>query len=156
MTEIEHPDHSRPDGRIYRILVLDTPEHVDDLTTICTALGHEVVPVLTISEGMKFMDTKDHVDVIVSAAHLDNESVFDFLRQVKSSPLHRDVPFMLICSEPSEVGLFVSEVVAKAAHVLGAAKYLVMDTFNGRQLMREINALLPETTPKKDRSDVRQ
>jgi hypothetical protein len=34
MTEIEHPDHSRPNGKIYRILVLDTPDHVDELTGV--------------------------------------------------------------------------------------------------------------------------
>lgn len=150
MTEIEHPKQSRPDGKIFRILVLDAPGRVEELTLICTELGHEVVPVLTIREGVDFMDRQDHVDVIVSAAHLADESVFDFLRLIKSSPLHKEVPFMLICAEPGELGKFVNTVVEKAATVLGAAKYVVMEPYDARRLMREIHALLPDTIPLKD------
>lgn len=156
MTEVEEPYKTRPDGKVYRILALDEPDRIAELTFACKALGHEVVPVLTIKEGMEFMDRQDHVDVIVSAVHLEHESVFDFLRLVKSSQDHKDVPFMLVCAEPTQLATFVNDVVAKSAKVLGAAKYLVMDTYNVHQLMKEINALLPDTTPKKDRSDERQ
>src|ERR1700730_9182188 len=145
MAEVEQPYKHLPDRQTYRVLAIDTPEQVAELTFACKALGHEVVPVLTIKEGMDFMNKQDHVDVIVSAAHLENESVFDFLKLIKSSPKHKDVPFMVICAEPGELGLFVNDVVEKAANILGAAKYLVMDTFNVHQLMKEITALLPET-----------
>ncbi len=93
---------------------------------------------------MAFLETKDHVDIIVAAAHLENESVFEFLKRVKAADSHlRDVPFVMLCAEPGTLGLLTSPAVEVAAGIMGADQYLLMTEFDAERLMQEIEPLLP-------------
>ncbi len=66
MTDIQR-GKPRPENDCYRILVLDDDrEQMEKIKAACLLVGQEVVPVSTISEGMHFLTTKDHVDVVVS------------------------------------------------------------------------------------------
>ena len=151
MSEEIHPrDQIRSDSMVYRILALDTVEHIETLKVAAQRAGHEVVAVTRISEAMHFLDTKDHVDVVVSAVHLEEESVFDFLRKMKQSPLHKDVPFMMLCSDPGEFALAVNRSVQTAAAVMGVDKYLTMPKYDVNRLMKEIAAMIPERPPSKE------
>jgi hypothetical protein len=43
-----------------------------------------------------FLDGKDHADVIVCAAHLEEESMFEFLRGVRDSEAHQSAKFLIL------------------------------------------------------------
>ena len=105
---------------------------------------------MTIAEGMHFLNTEDHIDVVISRVHIENESVFDFLKEIKSRDQHKDVRFMMICSDPSEFAKAVDETVRTAAEIMGVDKYLTMKTYDVEKLMKEIEAIIPRTLPKKE------
>ena len=142
----------RPEGDNYRILVLDeSVERMNAITLACQLIGQEVVPVTTIKAGMKFLLTKDHVDVVVSEVYLQNESVFDLLKELKSLPHHSSVPVILLAVNPGAIARFLSDSVAEVALALGAYKFLVMPDYDVERLMKEIAAVLPsDKPPKKD------
>jgi CheY-like chemotaxis protein len=154
MTEIER-GKPRPENDCYRILVLDDDlNQMEKIKAACLLVGQEVIAVSTISEGMHFLTTKDHVDVVVAEAFLENESVFEFLKTLKSMPDHQDVPVMVLAVDPGQIGQFCSELMKETSKVFGAHKFLVMAEFDLEHLMREIAALLPEDkTPKKEDSN---
>jgi PleD family two-component response regulator len=144
MIQIEQPTRKLPPNDTYRILTLENLDNIENLKEACKRAGHQVVPVLTIAQAMAFLETKDHVDVIVAAAHLENESVFEFLKRVKEADSHlKDVPFLMLCSEPGTLGLLTSPAVGVAASVMGADQYLLMAEFDAERLMQEIEPLLP-------------
>jgi CheY-like chemotaxis protein len=83
--------------------------------------------------------------------YLQNESVFDLLKKLKSLPQHRTVPVILLAVNPGSIASFLSDSVAEVALVLGASKFLVMPDYDVERLMKEIAAVLPlEKAPKKD------
>lgn len=144
MTHIEQPTVELPPEQTYRILTLENPENIEKLKQACKSAGHQVVPCFTIAEAMKFLESKDHVDVIVAAAHLENESVFSFLQKVKSSDciLHK-AHFFMLCADPGMLALVTSPSVEIAANLMGADKYLLMPEFDAEKLMAEIEELFP-------------
>ena len=144
MTEIEQPTVKLPPEKTYRILALENPDNIEKLKQACQRAGHQVVPCLTITEAMGFLETKDHVDVIVAAAHLENESVFHFLQRVKSSDsiLHK-AHFFMLCADPGVLALVTSPSVELAANLMGADKYLLMPEFDAEKLMAELEELFP-------------
>ncbi len=84
-------------------------------------------------------------------AFLENESIFEFLRTLKSMPDHQDVPVMILAVDPGQVGQFCSQMMKQTSKVLGAHKFIVMAEFDLDHLMREIATLLPEEkNPKKN------
>ncbi|HEY9733432.1 MAG TPA: hypothetical protein V6C89_16045 [Drouetiella sp.] len=144
MAEIEQPTVALPPQKTYRILTLENPENVEKLTRACKRAGHQVVPCFTIAEAMRFLETKDHVDVIIAAAHLENESVFSFLQKVKSSDciLHK-AQFFMLCADPGMLALVTSPSVEIAATLMGADKYLLMPEFDAEKLVEELEKLFP-------------
>jgi CheY-like chemotaxis protein len=143
-TEIEEPTVHKPALETYRILTLEDAENIDKLKDACRDAGHQVVPVLTIRQAMEFLDIKDHVDVIISATHLHHESVFDFLRRVKSADsIHRNVPFVMLCLEPGGLGRMTSDVVESVAEIMGADHYILMPKFDADELLKQIEPLFP-------------
>lgn len=150
MTEIIEPIKHLPPDHTYRIMALDSAEHIEALTLACQLDGHQVVPVLTIAEGMKFLNTRDHIDIVISAVHLENESVFDFLKQVRTLPEHKNVRFMMICSEPSALAESLNQTVKATAEIMGVDKYLMMQDYDTERLMKELTAMLPTRLPNKE------
>ena len=78
--EYPAPKDAKPPMKTWRILFLDSAENVKKLKDACKHAGYEVVGALTIEEAWAFLDGKDHADVIVCAAHLEEESMFGFLK----------------------------------------------------------------------------
>jgi CheY-like chemotaxis protein len=149
MIEIEQPTRKLPPIDTYRILTLENPENTEKLTEVCKEAGHQVVPVHTIAQALAFLETKDHVDVIVAAAHLENESVFEFLKRVKHADSHlQSVPFLILCAEPGTLGMLTSPAVEIAANIMGADRYLLMGDFDAARLIQEIEQLLPPVPSK--------
>lgn len=140
----------RPQDDPYRILVLvESEEHLAKIKVSCAALGQEVVSFLNLEQAFTFLETKDHVDVCIAEAFLQDESSLDFLRRMKHMPDHSKVPVMLVAWEPGEVARFCAETVASTSTMLGAYKVLIMPDFDVEQMMREVQAVLPVRRPPK-------
>src|ERR1700735_3777723 len=93
----------------FRILIMDSPKHVDQLKAACKNAGHSVVPAHTIQEAFRFLDGKNHADVIVCAANLEDESVFEFLKRLRSNPIHKASMFMMLSLAPGPIGVQLND-----------------------------------------------
>ena len=149
MPELIKPQDDNGPLQTYRIMALDTKENITTLSIACLKDGHQVIPVLTIRDGMDFLNTKDHIDIVISRVHIEDESVFDFLKEVRSRDEHKEVRFMMICTSPSEFAAAVDETIRTAAEIMGVDKYLTMDSYDVERLMKEIYAILPRNLPKR-------
>jgi len=127
----------------FRILIMDTVEHTDQLKAACKDVGHDVVAVQSIKEAFAFLDGKNHADVIVCAAHLEDESMFDFLKRLRANPIHKDSMFMTLALAPGPIGAKVNDSTEKAGRMLGADAFVSMPEFDAAQLISEIKKLLP-------------
>lgn len=127
----------------FRILIMDTVEHTDQLKEACQDAGHSVVAAQTIKEAFAFLDGKDHADVIVCAAYLEDESLFEFLRRLRSDPIHKKTMFMTLALEPSRTGAGANVSTEKSGRLLGADAFVSMPVFDAAQLIAEIKKLLP-------------
>jgi CheY-like chemotaxis protein len=114
---------------------------------------HKVIIREDIATAMTFLREQERrlndtpIDLIISAVHLDSGdelSVFDFLKWSQGNPQLKPVPFILLCSEPSRVARFVKDAVRNAGQALGAAGYIIMDTFDAKSFLCELETYLPE------------
>ena len=127
----------------FRILLMDEITHTDQFKAACKDVGHTVVAAHTIAEAYAFLNGKDHADVIVCAAYLEDESMFEFLRWVRNDPVHEKTMFMIIALEPGPTAKKLNESVENAGITLGANAFITMPTFDSVLLISEIKKLLP-------------
>jgi CheY-like chemotaxis protein len=137
------PASKLPAEDTFRILLMDTEEHTDQMKAACKDAGYDVVAAQSIKEAFAFLDGKDHADVIVSAAYLEDESLFEFLKRLRTDPIHKDTMVMTLALEPGPTGVRVNNSTEKAARLLGADVFLNMPVFDASELLAEIHKLLP-------------
>jgi CheY-like chemotaxis protein len=135
----------------FRIVILDDIKHVNQLKIACKNAGHSVVPAHTVRQAMSFLDTKNHADVIICAAYLEDEDIFKFLKALRANPVHNKSMFMILALAPGPVGVHLNRTVEIAGHQLGADAFISMPVFDAEVLIAEIKKLLP-TTPWLERS----
>ncbi len=143
--DIEYPaiKDAKPPRETWRILFLDSPENVELLKAACKECGYAVVGSTTIDEAWTFLNGKDHVDVIVCAAHLEEESMFQFLKDVRSNEKHGKAAFLILSLEPGETGARMDRSAERAGVLLGADGYLVMPIFDAAELVAQIEKHQP-------------
>lgn len=118
-------------------------EHAIQMKEACKDVGHSVASAQTIEEALAFMNGADHVDVIVCAAYLQDESLFDFLTRLQGDPVHKKAMFMILALAPGPVGIKLNESVEIAGNHLGADAFVSMPEFDPVLLISEIKKLLP-------------
>ncbi len=134
---------TRPPAETWRVLFLDNAANVELLKEAARDVGYVVVGATTIEEANLFLEGQNHVDVIVCAAHLEEESMFAFLGSVRGSLLHAESKFLILSLEPTRIAAFIDRSTARAGLALGADSYLVMPTFDPGVLVLQIRKLLP-------------
>lgn len=137
------PGNKLPAKDTFRILIVDTVENTDQMKKTCKDVGHDVVASQSIGEAFAFLDGKDHADVIICAAHLEDESMFDFLKRLRAHPTHKDSMFMILALSPGPVGIKGNASAENAGRLLGADAFISMPIFDGPGLIAEIKKLLP-------------
>ena len=144
--DLEHP--APADAKIphetWRILFLDSADNIVQLKNACKDVGYVVVGSTTIDEAWAFLNGKDHVDVIVCAAHLEEESMFKFLKDVRANDTHQKAAFLILSLKPGTIGAFVDRSTALAGIALGADAYLIMPVFDAVELIAQIQKLQPD------------
>lgn len=142
--KIEPATHELAAKDTFRILIMDTIEHANQLKAACQDAGHSVIAVHTIEEAFSFLDGRNHADVIVCAAYMENESLFEFLKRLRSNPIHKDSMFMTLALEPGPVAAVINNSTEKAGKLLGADAFVSMPVFDAPLLISEIKKLLPQ------------
>lgn len=104
-------------------------------------IGHQVIGFSSQPVAVAYLKD-EKVDLIISAVHLDEGNVFDFLKWSRSHPTNQTTPFVFFCAEPTEFGKHVFGAVKTAGELLGVSKYILMDTFDTIQFRCEIAKLL--------------
>ena len=143
--EIQHPtaENAKPPDETFRLLFLDSAENVEMLTEACKEDGYAVVGATTIDQAWSFLNGKDHVDVLVCAAHLEEESMFRLLHEVRMNAQHGKLTFLILSLEPGMIGASLDISTARVGISLGADAYLVMPVFDPTQLIAQIKLLQP-------------
>ncbi len=143
--DLEYPSERKalPPEETFRLLFLDSEHRVDRLKETCRQVGYVVVGATTIEEAMAFLEGKNHADVIVCGAHLEDQSVFSFLHRVRTDVRHRRSMFLILSLEPGASGARLDRTSARAAIVLGADAYVVMPLFDPDLLVSQIRELQP-------------
>lgn len=143
--KVEHPapKDAKSPMKTWRILFLDYAENIEKLKDAGKDVGYTVVGAVTIEEAWAFLDGKDHADVIVCAAHLEDESMFGFLKSVRESAVHKDVKFLILSLEPGATGARLHRSTKSAAVALGADTYAVMPVFDPYELIELVKKLQP-------------
>ena len=127
----------------FRILLMDTVAHTDQLKVACMDAGHSVIAAHTIEEAFAYLDGTNHADVIVCAAFLEDESMFEFLLRLRKNPIHRDSMFMILSFAPGPIGVKLNASVEIAGRQFGSDAFVNMPVFDAPQLIAEIKKLLP-------------
>ncbi len=127
----------------FRILIMDNIENVELLKEACKKVGHSVIGAYTIAEAFAFLDGKNHADVIICAAYLEDESLFDFLTRLRKDPLHKQTMFMTLALAPGPMGRKINASTEKAGLAMGADVFLSMPVFDAEALIAEIKEILP-------------
>jgi CheY-like chemotaxis protein len=147
----KQPDMERPavaDAKspqeTWRILFLDSADNIVQLKNACKNVGYVVIGSTTIEEAWAFLDGKDHVDVIVCAAHLEEESMFKFLKDVRDNETHQNAAFLILSLEPGAIGAQVDRSTARTGIALGANAYSIMPVFDALELVAQIQKLQPD------------
>ena len=143
---LEHPSPQDAKSALetWRILFLDdNAGDIEQLKKACKKDGYVVVGSTTIKEAWAFLNGKDHVDVIVCAAHLEEESMFKFLKDVRANEKHGKVAFLILSLEPGTTGARMDRSAERAGMLLGADGYLVMPVFDAPGLIAQIEQLRP-------------
>ena len=143
--DIEHPaaKDAKPPMQTWRVLFLDSGENIEQLKSACKKFGYAVIGSTTINEAWAFLNGKDHVDVIVCAAHLEEESMFQFLKDVRDNERHGKAAFLILSLEPGTSGARMDRSTERAGMLLGADGYMVMPVFDAPELLAQIEKLKP-------------
>lgn len=147
MSEEPKVEHATPElaaKDTFRILIMDSPAHVDQLKAACKNAGHSVIAAHTIKEAFRFLDGSNHADVIICAANLEDESMFEFLQRLRKNPIHKDSMFMTLSLAPGPVGVQLNDSTENAGRLLGADAFVSMPVFDAAQLIEQIKKLLPQ------------
>lgn len=93
------PSSQLPDLSGLTVLVVDDDEDaIEVLTTMMTACGAEVLFARSGSEGLAYLDTAPHLDVVVTDISMPRIDGYEFTRKIREhpSPAHRSVPVIAL------------------------------------------------------------
>jgi CheY-like chemotaxis protein len=107
---------------------------------------HEILAFQKLHQAMRFIN-RNPVDLVISAVHLVDGNVFDFLHWMKADNNLRTIPVVFFCAEPTELARYVSGAVKSAALILGASGYIAMDEFDSVAFREVITEILGQEAP---------
>lgn len=104
---------------------------------------NELVVVETSSQALKRIQNQQF-DLVLCAAHLTDESFFDFLKSLRHAQdkADRKIPFICCAASSSALAKSVEEPLRQACRILGGDHYLNHEEFYSDQLEKDVNRLL--------------
>jgi CheY-like chemotaxis protein len=129
------------------LALLEHPAQNAEVIACLQETDHELVVVNGFADAQAVLEELTF-DLIVSDVHLENGgTVFDFLKWVKGRAELRPIPFVLLSLHPTARAKYLADGVQTTARILGAAKYIAMEKFDGLVFAKEIRELLPPARP---------
>ncbi|HEY9778113.1 MAG TPA: response regulator [Planktothrix sp.] len=126
-----------------KILALEEDRKVAmELSQALETPGHHLIHMGDIGSAVECLQ-ENHIDLVACDIHLRSISAFEFLKEAKSIPGKKDVPFVFYSIDPSEFTRALSASLREAAIKLGAADLIVLETFEATELCRAIERHLP-------------
>ncbi|CAN5489097.1 hypothetical protein BH10CYA1_BH10CYA1_23960 [soil metagenome] len=124
------------------IALLEDEKHEQRIKTCLLSAGHQVIVAHGLVKAKALV--LDHAcDLILSNVVLENGgSVFDFLRWLKSDPVLRATPFVLLNIQPIDPAKFHTDGLRVTSRHLGAAKYISMEKLDPVRLNAELSKFL--------------
>ncbi len=104
---------------------------------------NEVVFVQTSNQALQRIQNQQF-DLILCAAHLTDESFFDFLKTLRHAEDKNDrkIPFICCSTTNTELAKSVEEPIKQACRLLGGDHYLTNEEFFSEQLVKDVDRLL--------------
>jgi response regulator RpfG family c-di-GMP phosphodiesterase len=129
------------------IFLEDRPAAIHEVSAHRDLLCDHLIVVSSSYQARILLRSLDSVDAIVSDVHLENESVFDFLRYVKSKTEYSHIPFVFLCIKPSRFTKSANDSLQIAATALGADCYLLMEEFDITKLQSQLTQCISTGLP---------
>lgn len=109
-----------------QILILDDERGGIQHLHNALSVKHSVTWTRTISEASKAIDLGDF-DVIICGTHLLNESMFEFLKDVRDKAANKQIPFVCFRSGASAYAKANDPQIEYTSQLMGANAYIVAD-----------------------------
>jgi hypothetical protein len=135
------------------VLILDDAYEGNKVLQRALSSDYNIVWVRTISEAMKTLQAAaPRFDLIICGVHLENESIFDFLRMVNSK--RRGIPFVCFRWGYTDFAKSADPHIEAACRLLGAAGYIAITdaTTDDTAIKTRIEAVLLPNKSKGRRS----
>lgn len=111
--------------------------------------GHSVHALDNYASAVAVLKEKEQVDMIISDVHLQNGGdVFDFLRWVRKDPRRAKTPFVMLSMEPTFMAQYLEDGIRMSSRLLGATLYIKQQKFDSKELLKEIELILPSEVKK--------
>ncbi|HEY9755354.1 MAG TPA: response regulator [Oculatellaceae cyanobacterium] len=126
-----------------RILALFDSDEAQNNVRAHLEPQNELFIVRTSSQALQRIQNQQF-DLVLCAAHLTDESFFDFLKSLRRAQdrADRTIPFICCSTSRSEFSKTVEEPIRQACRLLGGDHYLTTDEFFSDQLPHEVEKLL--------------
>lgn len=89
---------------------------------------HDLLFAKNVGKATEILATQD-IALIVSMVHLEETSMFDFLKSIKQDEKLCRIPFICFCGKRTPIAEELNAVLKKSAELLGADKYLNLEHF---------------------------
>jgi PleD family two-component response regulator len=96
---------------------------------------HSITWTKTIAEALKHLE-ESRFEVIICGTHLVDESMFDFLSQVKRKAQIKSLPFICFRAGGSAIARDTDAALQYASELLGASDYIVCSTITRPETLR--------------------
>lgn len=147
MTDLD-PNLIGPTEDIYKALILTcNAEHMEALKKACEFLGQEAICVESSSDCIHVLNGDVVFDILIAEAFMEDGSVFEVLKVLKSKRAEEDIRTMILVLEPDHVGEAAIRAVGRASEVYGVNRFVYMPVLREARLRREINSIIPDDRP---------
>lgn len=126
------------------LIVEDRKRSIDDIRTALAAGPHQLLVAKSAENAITLLNAASF-DLVICGVHLNNGTVFDLLKFVKSDPARRSVPFVCFCERDSDLAKSVDDTVRTTAMLLGADKYVTQEAFDAEHFRADIEVLLNDS-----------
>lgn len=126
-----------------QVLMVDHRAEITKKAFLCCALaGLHVVSSSSTKQAIEKLRSEGPFDLIVVEAFMEQESVFEFIKSIRTSSNGSSIPILVVAIESGSAGSLCLNEVIKTAGIVGANDTCVLPRFDGLQLAQAIKKLV--------------
>jgi DNA-binding response OmpR family regulator len=124
------------------LLITADSENMAKIEMSLSPRGHEVIPANKLSDAAHLIENDSTIDLVICDLIFPLDDGFELLKQIRADHLRSSTPFIFLVPEEE----LLTDSLRRAAGILGADKFIFMDSFDPHRMRCEVEALLPEQT----------